>query len=51
MFESLLKDIRYSIRGLLRRPSFTVIALVILSLGIGAKTAKYTQINSVVLKQ
>jgi predicted permease len=51
MFESLLKDIRYSIRGLLRRPSFTVIALVILSLGIGANTAIFTLINAVVLKQ
>lgn len=51
MFDSLLKDIRYSSRGLLRRPTFTLIALVILALGIGANTAIFTLINAVVLKQ
>lgn len=50
MLDSLWKDIRYSWRGLLRRPSFTLIALVILSLGIGANTAIFTLINAVVLK-
>ncbi|HKO98501.1 MAG TPA: ABC transporter permease [Pyrinomonadaceae bacterium] len=51
MFDSLLRDIRYSARTLLRRPSFTLIALVILALGIGANTAIFTLINAVVLKQ
>ena len=51
MFDSLWKDIRYSWRGLLRRPAFSVIALVILALGIGANTAIFTLINAVVLKQ
>ncbi|HVS81351.1 MAG TPA: ABC transporter permease [Pyrinomonadaceae bacterium] len=48
--DSLLKDIRYGLRGLLRRPTFTVVALVILALGIGANTAIFTLINAVLLK-
>lgn len=50
MFDSLLKDIRFGLRGLLRRPAFTIVALVILALGIGANTAIFTLINAVVLK-
>jgi predicted permease len=48
--ESLLKDIRYGLRGLLKRPAFTIVALVILALGIGANTAIFTLINAVILK-
>ncbi len=51
MLDSIWKDIRYSWRGLLKRPGFTVVALVILALGIGANTAIFTLINAVVLKQ
>ena len=50
MFDSLFRDIRYSSRGLLKRPAFTVIAVTILALGIGANTAIFTLINAVVLK-
>ena len=50
MFDSLFKDIRFGLRGLLRRPAFTIVALVILALGIGANTAIFTLINAVVLK-
>jgi predicted permease len=48
--ENFFKDIRYGFRGLIKRPAFTVIALVILALGIGANTAIFTLINAVVLK-
>jgi hypothetical protein len=48
--EILLKDIRYGIRGLLKRPAFTIVALVILALGIGANTAIFTLISAVLLK-
>ena len=48
--ETLLKDIRYGFRGLIKRPAFTAVALVILALGIGANTAIFTLLNAVVLK-
>ncbi|MDX6498754.1 MAG: hypothetical protein QOG23_2014 [Blastocatellia bacterium] len=48
--ETLLKDIRYGLRGLWKRPAFTIVALVILALGIGANTAIFTLIDAVLLK-
>jgi predicted permease len=48
--ENIFKDIRYGFRGLLKRPAFSVVALVILALGIGANTAIFTLLNAVVFK-
>jgi len=48
--ERLIQDIRYGIRRLLKKPVFTLVAILSLAIGIGANTAIFTVVNAVIFR-
>jgi len=47
--DTILKDLRYAVRTLLKRPAFTAAAVLTIALGVGVTTAIFSVVNALIL--
>ncbi len=48
--ESLLRDVRYALRGLLSRPGFAAVVVLTLALGLGVNTAIFSVVDATLIR-
>ena len=48
--ETILRDVRFGLRMLLKNPGVTAVAVITMALGLGANTALFSVVNGVMLK-
>ena len=49
-FESIRRDIHFAVRSLFKAPGFAIVAILVIAVGIGANTAVFSVVNTVLLK-
>jgi predicted permease len=49
-WDSLLQDVRYAVRGLLRQPGFTFAVILLLAIGIGANVAMFSALHQALIR-
>src|SRR5262249_30639236 len=50
LMENLIRDTRFAIRTMIRKPAFTAVAVLIIALGIGANTAIFSLVRAVLMR-